>query len=113
MLSYTVITAPSDGLVSKVNVQPGQFVQQGQMLFAVVLNSDIWVVGNFKETQINKMREGQEVIVHADAFPGHEFKARLASFSLPPAPAFAAASGQCFRQLRESRSARACAHRIH
>jgi membrane fusion protein (multidrug efflux system) len=81
MLSYTVITAPSDGLVSKVTVQPGQYVQPGQMLFAVVLNSDIWVVGNFKETQINKMHEGQEVIVHADAFPGHEFKARLASFS--------------------------------
>ena len=77
----SIITAPSDGLVSKVTVQPGQYVQPGQMLFAVVLSSDIWVVGNFKETQINRMREGQEVIVHADAFPGHEFKARLASFS--------------------------------
>ena len=80
MLSYTVITAPADGLVSKVAVQPGQYVQPGQMLFAVVLN-ELWVVGNFKETQINRMREGQEVTVHVDAFPGHEFKARLASFS--------------------------------
>jgi membrane fusion protein (multidrug efflux system) len=80
-LSYTVITAPSDGLISKVTVQPGQYVQPGQMLFAVVLNEQIWVVGNFKETQINKMKEGQEVTVHADAFPGHDFKARLASFS--------------------------------
>jgi membrane fusion protein (multidrug efflux system) len=81
LLSYTVITAPSDGLISKVGVQAGQYVQPGQSLFAVVLNREIWVVGNFKETQINKMRQGQDVIVHADAFPGHEFKARLASFS--------------------------------
>lgn len=81
MLSYTVITAPSDGLVSKVTVQPGQYIQPGQSLFAIVLNNDIWIVGNFKETQINKMREGQEVTVHADAFPGHEFKAKLASFA--------------------------------
>jgi membrane fusion protein (multidrug efflux system) len=80
-LSYTVITAPSDGLISKVNVQPGQYVQPGQTLFAVVLNNEMWIVGNFKETQINKMREGQEVTVYADAFPGHDFKARLASFS--------------------------------
>lgn len=80
MLSYTVITAPTDGLISKVGVQAGQFVQQGQTLFAVVPN-ELWVVANFKETQINRMREGQEVTVHADAFPGHDFKARLASFS--------------------------------
>jgi membrane fusion protein (multidrug efflux system) len=80
-LSYTVLTAPSDGFISKVNVQRGQFVQAGQTLFAVVLNEEKWVVANFKETQLNKMHEGQEVIVHADAFPGHEFKARVASFS--------------------------------
>lgn len=81
ILSYTVLRAPSDGLISKVNVQPGQYVQPGQTLFAVVMNNDLWVVANFKETQINRMREGQEVTIHADAFPGHDFKARLASFS--------------------------------
>ncbi len=80
-LSYTVIVAPSDGHVSKVNVQPGQYVQPGQMLFAVVMNEEVWVVGNFKETQLNKMTIGQEVTVTADAFPGHDFKARIASFS--------------------------------
>ena len=80
-LSYTIITAPSDGHISKVNVQPGQYIQPGQMLFAVVLNEDIWVVGNFKETQLNKMNVGQEVTITADAFPGHEFKGRVASFS--------------------------------
>ncbi|GEO07991.1 HlyD family secretion protein [Segetibacter aerophilus] len=80
-LSYAVITAPADGLVSKVNVQPGQFLQAGQSLFSIVLNDDLWVVANFKETQFDRMRIGQKVIVHVDAFPGHDFEAKLSSFS--------------------------------
>jgi len=80
-LSYTVITAQESGLISKVNVQPGQFVQAGQSLFSIVLNSDVWVVANFKETQIEKMKIGQKVIIHADAFSGHDFDATLTSFS--------------------------------
>ncbi len=80
-LSYAVITAPADGLVSKVNAQPGQFLQAGQALFSIVLNNDVWVVANFKETQFNKMRIGQKVTVHVDAFSGHDFEATLSSFS--------------------------------
>ena len=80
-LSYATIIAAEDGRVSKVNVQEGQFVQAGQALFSVVHNTSIWVVANFKETQYKKMRIGQEVIVHADAFPGHDFQATLSSFS--------------------------------
>ena len=80
-LSYSVIIAPEAGIVSKVPVQAGQFIQAGQQLFSVVLNNDKWVVANFKETQYNKMSEGQKVIVHADAFPNHDFEAVLSSFS--------------------------------
>lgn len=80
-LSYAVITAPDDGLVSKVNVQPGQFMQAGQSTFSIVHSDDVWVVANFKETQFNKMKVGQKVTVHADAFPGHDFEAKLTSFS--------------------------------
>ena len=80
-LSYTVITAPSDGLISKVNVQAGQFLNAGQSLFSVVLDQNLWVVANFKETQLNKMRIGQKVTVDVDAFPGHAFEAKLSSFS--------------------------------
>ena len=81
-LSYTVITAPEDGMVSKVNVQEGQFVQAGQSFFSIVRNDDpVWVVANFKETQFNKMKVGQKVTIHADAFPGHDFEAKVASFS--------------------------------
>ena len=80
-LSYAVITAPDDGKVSKVNVQEGQFLQAGQSTFSIVHNTNIWVVANFKETQYRKMRIGQKVIVHADAFPKHDFEAMLSSFS--------------------------------
>jgi len=81
LLSYTVITAPQDGRVSKINVQLGQLLQPGQSLFSVVLDTKPWVVANFKETQITKMHEGQLVTIHIDAFPGHEFTAKVASFS--------------------------------
>lgn len=80
-LSYTVVVAQQDGLVSKVNVQPGQFVQAGQALFSVVHSNDVWVTANFKETQLNKMRVGQKVLVSVDAFKNHEFEATVASFS--------------------------------
>jgi len=80
-LSYTVVFAPESGLVSKVNVQEGQFLQPGQSLFSIVLSKDIWVIANFKETQFEKMRVGQKVTVSADAFPGHSFDAVLSSFS--------------------------------
>ncbi len=80
-LSYTVIVAQQDGMISKVNVQPGQFVQAGQSLFSIVHGNDIWVVANFKETQIKKMTEGQKVFVYADAFSKHKFEAVLSSFS--------------------------------
>ncbi|MGZ3881393.1 MAG: HlyD family secretion protein, partial [Flavisolibacter sp.] len=80
-LSYTVVTAQQDGLVSKINVQPGQVVQAGQSLFSLVHSNSIWVTANFKETQINKMRVGQKAIVTVDAFNKHEFDARVASFA--------------------------------
>ncbi|MEI6947684.1 HlyD family secretion protein [Paraflavisolibacter sp. H34] len=88
-LSYAVITAPADGLVSKVNIQPGQFLQAGQSLFSIVLNDQKWVTANFKETQLQKMKEGQKVLVHVDAYPDHQFEAKLASFSAATGSSFA------------------------
>lgn len=88
-LSYTVITAQQDGRVSKVNVQPGQYVNAGQALFSIVHSNQVWVVANFKETQLNKMREGQQVIVTADAFPKHKFQATVSSFSPATGATFA------------------------
>jgi membrane fusion protein (multidrug efflux system) len=80
-LSYTVLTSPESGKVSRVNVQEGQLLQAGQSTFNIVHSNDLWVVANFKETQYRKMAIGQKVIVHADAFPNHDFDAVLSSFS--------------------------------
>lgn len=88
-LSYTVITAPQDGLVSKVNVQPGQYVQAGQALFSIVHSENVWVVANFKETQLDKMKAGQKAEIKVDAYPGHKFEAVLSSFSPATGSTFA------------------------
>jgi membrane fusion protein, multidrug efflux system len=80
-LSYTVVTAQSSGRVSKVNIQPGQYLQAGQSLFNIIPDANPWVVANFKETQLNKMKEGQKVTIKVDAFPDHEFEATVTSFS--------------------------------
>jgi membrane fusion protein (multidrug efflux system) len=88
-LSYTVITAAQDGLVSRINVQPGQYVQAGQPVFSLVHSDNVWVIANFKETQLDKMKEGQKVIVKVDAYSGHKFEARLASFSPATGSTFA------------------------
>lgn len=79
-LSYTVITAPVDGYVSRINLQAGQFVQAGQSLFYLVGKS-IWVVANFKETQMGKIRPGQKVEVSIDAYPDYKFEGKVSSFS--------------------------------
>jgi len=52
-LSYAAVIAQTDGLISKVNIQPGQYITAGQSLFSIVLNKDVWVVANFKETQFD------------------------------------------------------------
>ncbi|WP_118953048.1 HlyD family secretion protein [Taibaiella helva] len=80
-LSYTIIIAAVDGQVSRVNLQPGQLLQAGQALFNVVPEGACWIVANFKETQLTKMRLGQKVIVKVDAFPDHEYEAKITSFS--------------------------------
>lgn len=80
-LSYTVITASIDGQVGTVDMQPGQLVQQGQAMIYIINNNETWVVANFKETQLDKMRIGQKVKLKIDAFPGTEFEGELTSFS--------------------------------
>jgi len=80
-LSYTVVTAAIDGQVSKIAIQPGQLVQPGQALFYIINNQEAWVIANFKETQLNKMKMGQKVTVKVDAYPDTDFEAEITSFS--------------------------------
>jgi membrane fusion protein (multidrug efflux system) len=80
-LSYAYILAPEDGVISRKNVQVGQFVQAGQSLFALVNEKQKWVIANFKETQLEKMKTGQEVEISVDAFPGTTFTGKVQSIS--------------------------------
>jgi membrane fusion protein (multidrug efflux system) len=77
-LSYTRITAPSAGFVTKKAVEPGAYVQVGQKLLSVV-GRDVWVVANFKETQIAGMKPGQPVDIEVDAYPGVTFRGHVDS----------------------------------
>ncbi|MCL5104348.1 MAG: HlyD family secretion protein [Armatimonadetes bacterium] len=79
-LSYTTIRAPVDGIVSQKTVQLGQYMQPGQLLMAVVPLQNVWVVANFKETQISDMRVGQKAVVEVDSYPGLDFEGKLQSF---------------------------------
>jgi membrane fusion protein (multidrug efflux system) len=86
-LSYVVIKAPVAGIVSKKNVEVGQFVQAGQPLLAIVQanssqgTNDVWVSANFKETQLAKMHPGQRAEIELDAYPGVTFHGRVESLA--------------------------------
>jgi membrane fusion protein (multidrug efflux system) len=90
-LSYTRITAPESGFVTHRSVEAGAYVQTGQALFAMVPRQ-VWIVANFKETQLTDMRAGQPVEATVDAYPGIKFSGHVdsiqhgsgASFSLLP-----------------------------
>jgi membrane fusion protein (multidrug efflux system) len=80
-LSYTRITAPSSGVVSKKSVEVGQLVQVGQPLMSVVSLEDTWVVANLKETEIKDVTPGDRVEIVADSYPGRRFAGRVESLS--------------------------------
>jgi membrane fusion protein (multidrug efflux system) len=79
-LSYTKITAPIDGRIGKKSVEEGQRAQPGQQLLSVV-SDDVWVVANFKETQLERMRPGQTAEIQVDSFPHHTFTGKIDSVS--------------------------------
>lgn len=79
-LSYTIIKAPVSGRIGKKSVEAGQRVQVGQPLMAIV-EDQTWVIANFKETQLTKMRTGQRAEVHIDTFPGHKFYGHVDSLA--------------------------------
>jgi membrane fusion protein (multidrug efflux system) len=80
-LSYAYVLAPASGVVSRKNVQLGQYVVAGQSLFALVSEKQMWVIANFKETQLTKMKSGQKVEIEVDAFPGKTFNGSIESIS--------------------------------
>lgn len=80
-LTYTRITAPASGRVGKVNLHPGQYLQPGAPLFSIVNNEQFWIIANFKETQLAKLKIGQEVDVRIDGYPDQKITGKISSFS--------------------------------
>ena len=81
-LSYTTITAPIDGVVTRVeSLQPGDYINAATPAFALVSDKDLWVEANFKEDQLTHMRVGQSARIRIDAYPDQHLTARVASLS--------------------------------
>jgi membrane fusion protein (multidrug efflux system) len=80
-LQYTTVKSPARGIVSKKSINPGQVVQAGQPLLAIVQADEVWVTANFKENQLRDMRPGQKVTVDVDAYGGREFSGKVDSIA--------------------------------
>lgn len=87
-LSYTVITATADGVVGKKNIHVGQLVQPGQAMVDIVDNSELWVVANYRETQLPGISLGAKVSIKADAVPDVEFEGTVERISDATGSAF-------------------------
>jgi len=90
-LDRTNVRASVNGVVSRKSVEVGQMVQPGQPLLALTSLDEVWVIANFKETQLRRMHPGQQAAVSVDAYGGREFEGRVESL--------AAATGATFSLL--------------
>ena len=79
-LSHAEVRAPIDGTIGKMHLQPGDYLNVGQAAMPLVSNT-LWVEGNFKETDLTNVRVGQPATIEVDTFPGHKWKATVASIS--------------------------------
>lgn len=80
-LSYTVIVATCDGVMSKKDIHVGQLVQPGQMLARIVDDNDLWVMANYRETQMEGITLGKDVEFTVDAIPDVVFKGKVQAIS--------------------------------
>lgn len=87
-LSYTVIVATCDGVTGRKDIHEGQLVQPGQTMVEIVDATDLWVIANYRETQMPHIHEGAPVEVQADAVPGVTFRGTVESISDATGAAF-------------------------
>ena len=80
-IEYTVVRAPSSGTISRMRLQPGEWVEAGEPVFSLLEDGDLWIEANLKETQLTHVREGQGVSFTVDAYPGTTFDAKIGSIS--------------------------------
>ncbi|AXU95798.1 MAG TPA: multidrug export protein EmrA [Erwinia persicina] len=88
-LSYTEVRAPYDGFVTKRNVQVGTLVQAGSSLFSLV-SPDVWIVANFKESQLARMKPGDKVEIGVDAWPDMKLEGHVDSVQMGSGSRFSA-----------------------
>ncbi|MGZ6227290.1 MAG: HlyD family efflux transporter periplasmic adaptor subunit, partial [Candidatus Binataceae bacterium] len=88
-LSYTVIRAPFEGIVTRKSVHVGHRVEVGQPLMALVPIRGLYITANYKETQLTDVRVGQPADVEADIYPGYVYRAHVDSISIGTGSAFA------------------------
>lgn len=87
-LSYTVITATCDGVTGRKDIHEGQLVQPGQTMVDIVDGTDLWVIANYRETQLPNIHEGDRVTLTADAVPGITYTGTVESISDATGAAF-------------------------
>jgi membrane fusion protein (multidrug efflux system) len=87
-LIYTKVYAPADGFVTRKSVEPGNYVQPGQPVMAVVRLDDVWVTANYKESQLTHVKPGQQVEFSVDAYPGQKFTGTVESIMAGTGAAF-------------------------
>ena len=87
-LDYTRIVAPTDGVVGARQVRPGQMVNPGTQVISLV-EDDVWVLANYRETQLRHVRVGDAAEIKIDAFPGIVLRGKVASLSPASGSAFA------------------------
>lgn len=80
-LDYTTITAPQDGVLGQRQVKPGQLVGVGTQITTLTPLPHVWVIANYKETQVSHMAVGQKAEVTVDTFPGHTLRGHVQSFA--------------------------------
>lgn len=88
-LSYTSVTAPLSGIVSRKQVEVGQLVQPGQPLLTIVADTGVWVTANYKETQLADVRVGSPVEIDVDAYPGCKVEGTVESIGAATGAKFA------------------------
>ncbi|MGD0492875.1 MAG: HlyD family secretion protein [Steroidobacteraceae bacterium] len=80
-LSYTTITATQDGVIGVRQVKPGQLVGVGTQITTLTPLPNVWVIANYKETQLTHMAVGQKAEITVDTFPGHKLRGHVLAFA--------------------------------
>jgi membrane fusion protein, multidrug efflux system len=78
-MGYTKVYSPADGYVTKKAVEVGEQLRPGQPIMAVIPLSDVWIVANYKETQLTRVKPGQKVHIKVDTYPGYTFEGQVDS----------------------------------